>query len=297
MTMTNRRVSGVYQNVLMGAIIGAALGIALPLIVKSGGRGIVAKPDEPIVAAYDMVEIPVPAQPVNAGTRVADIPFRRVSYPRHQVPEGALVDVSLLRDSFAIAPLPANMPLFEPNFALRPIGTNPVVERIPKGMRAITVRVDATSSVEGWAGSGSLVDVLLIGHDRTSVIAEQVRVLSAERVVMPIDGSSAPHVPSTATLLVTQDQCLAINTAIPLGKIAFALRSPDDRSMWQRSQFTAELLRNRPSDAHSEREGIKGLLTINDQGGAKTYALSGNRWIATDIVPEGFRLHPSAGAL
>lgn len=77
------------------------------------------------------------------------------------------------------------------------------------------MRVDATSSVEGWAGSGSLVDVLLIQKDRTTVVAEKVKVLSSERSSSPVEGGASPSVPSTATLLVTQEQCLAINTAIP----------------------------------------------------------------------------------
>ena len=182
------------------------------------------------------------------------------------------------------------MPIFAENFSKRAPGINPVVERIPPGMRAMTIRVDATSSVEGWAGSGSIVDVLLITHEKTSVIAEQVKVLSAERVVVPVEGAASPQVPSTVTLLVNQDQCLAINTAIPLGKIAFALRSPEDQDGWISAQYTAEKLRGRGALLEGDKSGISGFFSISGKKGAKSFALSGGKWVETEIVPEGFRV-------
>ena len=238
MTALPRRSINSVRQTLAGAAFGASVVCAFAFFHLKAKAEQAVVTQEPIVAAYDMVEVPVPVQPVLAGTRVSDITFRRISYPRHQVPAGAVLDPGHLRDSISATVLPANMPLFAENFSKRMPGINPVVERIPPGMRAMTIRVDATSAVEGWAGSGSVVDVLLVTHDKTAVIAEQVKVLSAERVVTPVEGASSPQVPSTATLLVNQEQCLAINTAIPLGKIAFALRSPgwmDECAVYSRS--------------------------------------------------------------
>ena len=149
----------------------------------------------------------------------------------------------------------------------------------------MTVRVDATTAVEGWAGSGALIDVLLVTKERTSVVAEKVKILSAERSVSPVEGSGAPNVPSTVTLLVTQEQCLAINTAIPLGKIAFALRSSADDSQWQETLFTSERLKG-PSSAKEDKPGISGYLTVHGQ--EKRYALTEGKWIKADSVPPGF---------
>ena len=36
----------------------------------------------PVVSEYDMVSVAVPSGPVGAGTRVKDISFKRVSFPR-----------------------------------------------------------------------------------------------------------------------------------------------------------------------------------------------------------------------
>lgn len=283
---SRRRSSG-----LLGpALIAAAIVFATYRFSHSPAPAPVASGIAPIVAAFDTVDIPVAAEPVPAGTKVKDIRFRTVTYPRHQVPVGALTTIAGIADGMSTVALPAQLPLFEVNFVRGGQGVNAVTERIPPGMRAMTVKVDATTAVEGWAGSGSIVDVLLIGKERTSVIAERVKILSAERVVSPVEGTSAPHVPSTVTLLVTQEQCLAINTAIPLGRIAFALRSAKDDENWANTAFTAERLKGKSNASIEQRNAINGFLSISGAGGRKGFALSDGKWVETEIVPEGFRV-------
>jgi Flp pilus assembly protein CpaB len=157
-------------------------------------------------------------------------------------------------------------------------------------MRAMTLRVDATSSVEGWAAAGAVVDVLLVQDDKTNVVAEKVKIISAERSVTPMSGGDeSPSIPSTVTLLVTQEQCLALNTAIPLGRIAFALRSNRDEENWATRSFSADRLRRGGITTDTEMR-ITGYASVHDNGDAdrKEFALSGDKWIRTDVVPEGF---------
>ena len=243
-------------------------------------------PAPAIVAEYDVVEVPVPVKTVPAGTRVKEIDLRLVRFPKHQLPPGALQDLAGMQEAVTKAVLPANLPLFPENFSMAAGHHNPVIEQIPAGMRAITLRVDATSSVEGWAGSGTIVDVLLVEKDRSSVIAERVKVLSAERVVSPIEGSSAPTVPTTVTLLVTQDQALAISTAVPRGRIAFALRNLEDEQGWNEKNYTAERLHGRRPDKVSSP--IRGYASVRTENGEKRFALSDNAWVRSEVVPEGF---------
>lgn len=240
-----------------------------------------------VVAAFDMVEIPVPSHPVPIGTKLRKIQWKTVSYPRHQIPKSALVDTAAFMDAVAIAPLPADLPIFEENLSFSAQAINPVVERIPSGMRAMTIKVDATTAVEGWAGSGSLVDVLLIAKDRTTVVAEKVRILSAERSIEPVEGSQSPSVPNTVTLLVTQEQCLAINTAIPLGRIAFALRSSNDEETWIDTVFTADQLKNK-SIVDEKKRTITGYASVTNDPEKKAFALADGKWIPTSLKPSGF---------
>lgn len=245
---------------------------------------------QPVVGQFDTVSIPVPAQVIPSGTQLRNVKFRMVRFPAHQVPDGAVRDITPFLDGVARTPLPAQLPIFRENISLSGGSSNPVIEQIPDGMRAMTIRVDATSAVEGWAGSGSIVDVLLVQPDGTSVIAEQVKVLSAERSVEPMHTETAPSIPSTVTLLVSQEQCLAIHTAIPLGRIAFALRNLADEGEWGRAQYRTETLKSLGKSGRGGT-GIQGFVSVHqssEDSPSDAFALTDSGWVKTDIVPKGF---------
>jgi Flp pilus assembly protein CpaB len=280
-------------------ILGAVL-VAVAMIVSAFMMSRTREAEVPaapvttqVVAEYDTIALPVPVAVVPTGTKVHQIRTKLVSFPRHQLPEGALFSLDEFEDSVTIVPLPAGLPIFSANLALHTTTTNPVVERIPNGMRAMTVNVDATSAVEGWARSGAMVDVLLIQKDRTSVVAEKVKIISAERSLDPMDAEQSPSVPSTVTLLVTQEQCLAINTAIPLGKMAFALRGAADEENWQQGTYTAENLRGGSAAPVRERKISGYARYAGDKDEA--FALAGDRWVKTEVIPEGFLVNTSRG--
>jgi len=244
------------------------------------------------VPEYNTVEVPVPVRPVPAGTFVRDIKVKMEKFPDHQLPEGALKDLRLLGESVTLVALPGGLPIMEANIGSQDEATNPILGRIPPGMRAMTVKVDATTAVEGWARSGSIVDVLLVEKTKTTVVAEQVRVISAERSLSPVDSGRGPGtnggVPSTVTLLVTQEQCLAINTAVPLGKIAFALRSSKDAEQWRDTHFSSDDLSQHKKPVGKARVG--GVVTFGNGSDRKQYALVDGDWIPADTVPQGFFL-------
>lgn len=235
------------------------------------------------VGEFDTIRVPVPIDYVPAGTRVKDIKFKFENYPRHQLPGGAVEDVSALLEGQIVAAIPANLPLSERNISFAR-GVNPVTERIPQGMRAMTIQVDATSSVEGWAGSGAIVDVLLVEKNVTAVIAEKVRILSAERKVAPVEGEGAPNVPRTITILVTQEQCLAINTAVPRGRLSLALRALADDEDWQGKTYSTERLLA-GSNGSEKKAKVEGVVSVN---GKPAFALTDGKWVATEILPDGF---------
>lgn len=284
-TRGNRR--GTQRVVASATVFACAIVAAAFLLSRRPVVERAAASPAPVVGVFDTIQLPVPSIPVPAGLRVREIKTVTVSFPRHQVPDGAVTDLAPFKDAVVMVPLPANLPLFSKNFGSQIGGENAVVEKIPPGMRAMTISVDATSSVEGWAGSGSTVDVLLIEKDRTSVVAEKVRILSAERSVHPVEGASSPAVPSTVTLLVSQDQCLAINTAIPLGKIAFALRSARDEERWTTTTYTAERLKGSPG-AGAKRGIINGYVALSQGAERRQFALVDGKWMSSEIKPEGF---------
>lgn len=267
----------------------ASIAVCLALLLgRSYQLGQPSVRSEPvIVPAFETLNLPVPSEPVAVGRRLRDVQWTTMEYPRHLLREGVITDNSRYLESIAAVPLPAHLPVFEENIATEGQAMNPVVEKIPTGMRAMTIKVDATIAVEGWAGSGSLVDVLLIGRERTTVVAEKVKILSAERSVSPVERDRVPSIPSTVTLLVSQEQCLAINTAIPLGRIAFALRSVNDDSRWTDPVYTADRLKNLESGP-AVQHAITGYLAVKGNPEKKAFALTDGRWIETSTRPPGF---------
>ena len=249
---------------------------------KSGGS---QRAPRAFVPEFSVVEVPVPERPVPVGAVLRDVPLRLEKYPEHQLPRGAVRDLATARDRVALVALPAGLPIVAENIGTLDEAANPILGHIPPGMRAMTVRVDATTAVEGWVRGGSTVDVLLVEKGKTSVVAEKVKVISAERSLSPLNGGGAAAVPSTVTLLVTQEQCLAINTAVPLGKISFALRSSRDAEGWRDTRFAPEDLS--PSSGGAKVEGVVSVGSGRDE---QRFALVNGAWLPADSVPEGFLL-------
>jgi Flp pilus assembly protein CpaB len=223
-----------------------------------------------------------------------DVAIRFERYPSHQLPMDIVRDVKLFADRVTITALPGGLPIGTSNLGAPEELMNPVIGKIPSGMRAMTVKVDATSAVEGWARTGSIVDVLLVEKTRTTVVAERVRVLSTERSTSSFAEQNSAPIPSTVTLLVTQEQCLAVNTAVPLARIAFALRSTGDESAWRSTRFSAQELSGDSADTPAK---VGGAVTFSVDGKPKTYALVDGAWISSDEAPAGFlgRINPSGG--
>jgi Flp pilus assembly protein CpaB len=242
------------------------------------------------VPEYNVVEIPVPEKPVPAGISLREVRIRFEKFPQHQLPSGVIRDLSQVQDHVTLAPLPGGLPIMEANIGTADEATNPILGRIPAGMRAMTVQVDATSAVEGWARSGSIVDVLLVEKSRTTVVAEAVKVISAERSLSAVDSNPSTTgrsgIPGTVTLLVTQEQCLAINTAVPLGRIAFALRSAKDEESWRATHFSSDELSG--TKKAPERSRIGGVVAFGSGTERRQYALVDGAWIPADNVPSGF---------
>ena len=276
---------------LLGLIVmGLGIGGAAYVTGKGHAPEVKVEQSRAYVPEFNVIEVPVPDRPVGAGVTMRDVPIRLEKFPEHQLPRGVVRDAGRVRDAVTLVALPGGLPILDVNLGSPDEASNPLVGRIPPGMRAMTVRVDATSAVEGWARSGSVVDVLLVEKNKTTVVAEQVKIISTERslsAAVSLD-TSAP-IPSTVTLLVTQEQCLAINTAVAVGKIAFALRSGADSDHWRDSDFDAGDLSG--SNGTKSEAKVEGVVSFGAGGSNKKYALVDGKWIPTDSMPTGFFVH------
>jgi pilus assembly protein CpaB len=112
--------------------------------------------------------------------------------------------------------------------------------QIPKGMRAVAIRVGDVSSVSGFVSTGSHVDVMISGQRpggngnlgtiaKTVTTLEDLEVLSAGQELKK-DAENKPVMVSTVNLLVTPEQAEQLNLASNMN-IQLVLRNPLDRDI------------------------------------------------------------------
>lgn len=191
---------------------------------------------KPAESGLDWVFVPAPVRAIAKGEKLSRNMFTSIRWDKQQLNSDYLLQAADIDQATALTPLPARLPVPLSSVSRNEVDANAVVDGIPVGFRAITVRVDAESAVEGWARSGNYVDVIMLRQGKASeegieakVVAENVRILSAERSTEPLSGqASAPAAPTTVTLLVSQEDALKIKTAQTLGKLTFSLRGTND---------------------------------------------------------------------
>jgi pilus assembly protein CpaB len=104
---------------------------------------------------------------------------------------------------------------------------------IPPGMRAVSVRVNDTTSVSGFVLPGTRVDVLLTGNpqgsneQQTTTVLENVAVIATGQRLDHNSAGEAQSVP-VITLLVSPDDAERLTLASSQGHIQLALRNPLD---------------------------------------------------------------------
>lgn len=287
---------------LIVAAFGAGLGSILLLAKPSVTVPTSAPEPVKVVTDLDVVQIPTPSRAIAKGERLADVPFTKTSWPRNRVSESFIQDLDRYTSAVAITPLPKHLPVPISAVSLGVIDSNEVVEGIPEGMRAITVRVDAESAVEGWARSGNNVDVIVVRAAvdssvglESKVIAENVRILSAGQSTTPLTSSaSAPPAPATVTLLVSQEDALKIKTAAQIGKLTFALRGKGDGSPTLTVAMSQKRLLGGGSDIPAQpKTEFKGFA--RDAEG-RTYVLADEaRWVRSELATGRFQKPAAAG--
>jgi Flp pilus assembly protein CpaB len=244
-----------------------------------------------VVTGFDTVMIPVPLRTVARGERLAQIPLSQVKWPNDASITPYLRSIQGYEDSVATFSLPANLPIPLAGISKNAVESNAVVDGIPDGMRAITVRVDAESAVEGWARSGNFVDVIVLRQSKKSgvgieakVIAENVRILSAGRSTEPLAGqASAPSAPATVTLLTTQEDALKVKTAASVGKLTFSLRGFDDEAPTLATAMSQKTLLDEAKTFFPKQKSFRGIAV--GPNGRKFVLGNDSRWIESGGRP------------
>lgn len=229
----------------------AALGLAFSLLVilvvvfqfrspsnRSGYPDVTTINTETDTDSVSTVTLLAPERPVTPGTKLSDVRFRKMFWPRTQVPEGAVLDVAELSDFYAKVKLDPGVPVQRRHLTRQPSTS---VLSVTPGNRAVTIKVDSETAIEYHVVPGSRVDLILthnVGSDLTSkVIVQNARVLSLGGMTNTNDEDGVAGrannirtrmASATVTLDVNPKDALKIATAKQLGKLSLMMRAPDD---------------------------------------------------------------------
>ncbi|MCS6893505.1 MAG: Flp pilus assembly protein CpaB [Deltaproteobacteria bacterium] len=214
---------------LVGVVI---LSISVIFILSALSDNSESKTVVQVEPVEEFTSILVPVRDIQVGEQLASSLFRFEKRPASTIPPGTITSMEELNNKFARVPLAMGM-MINKEHLVETKPTNLITANIPEGYRAITIRVNETSSVEGWARPGANVDVLWVsdinGKQGLTTIVENAKVLSAERQIDPNSGPDAT-VPSTVTLLVSSQDAAKIQLASTTGTLSLLLRGDNDLS-------------------------------------------------------------------
>lgn len=116
---------------------------------------------------------------------------------------------------------------------------------IPKGLRAITLKVDDTSSVAGFIQPGNYVDVVttvqaagVVDEPISKVILQNVKVIATGQEIERTEDNKKGKVIPTVTVLATLEQSERLSLASNAGTIRLVLRNYADQSEEQTAGTT-----------------------------------------------------------
>ena len=235
----------------------------------------------------EMTEVLVPIQRIEQGTALEAAMFRKETRPRVGLSPSIVRDFEQVQGFYAASLIVPDQPLHQ-EYATRVRPINQITERIPEGYRAVTIRVDAKTAVEGWVVPGARVDVVwaiqIQGKQAIQVIVENALVLSADKMPEGMGQrqgqQSGTGAPSTITLQVSTEDAKKIQLASISGSLSLSLRGDRDvgRAASSAPLTVDDLLgRTKPSDRVSAqnckgkvktctRDGMCEELCLTDDG-------------------------------
>jgi pilus assembly protein CpaB len=226
------------------------------------------------------VQVLVPDEEIQAGAPLDKAMFRLQEFPSVAVTSDAIRNFSDIEGMYARAVIVPGQPLIEKQIT-RVKQINEVTANIPEGFRAVTIRVDDRTSVEGWARPGARVDVvwasIIRGKAGITTIVQNAQVLSAQRTTVNVDPNSEEGqaamaaAPTTVTLLVSAEDASKIQLASTTGSISLSLRGEKDvDSTASRSLTVEDLIGNSGDDTSKGQPVYSGTVRMPGKNGTMT---------------------------
>jgi pilus assembly protein CpaB len=270
--------------ILLALALGCGLvaSIGISQVLDSNGRP----------KAVETAPIYVALQNVNVGDPLTEAMVALEEWPKDKVPVGAVTTWEELEDRRPRTNIYQGEPILDGKLLAKG-ETNDPIQGVPKGMRLKTVSVDARTSAAGLLSPGDRVDVQVyvarneaygITAPTTRVFLQNIRVYAVDQSFeKSTDGEDARNVAKTVSLIVTLAQANKITLAENMGAVSLIPRHPDDESVVDDSEQTADDLLNpsthnsrkkeQVADAEKDEESpLSGLRSLMEQAMASSAA-------------------------
>jgi|ERR1700728_618865 len=214
------------SRLLMIGALALALGAVVALVVfkkLQGGTSSNSEPGTDVIVAADDIQV---------GSRIGEHDIRTVRYPASALPPGFYSKRSQVLGLGVILPISKGEFILPSKLAPENAGSG-LPSLIPRGMRAVSVRVNEVVSVAGFVGPGTRVDVLLTGtpngsgESQTTTVLQNVAVIASGHT-LERSASGEPQNTPVITLLASPEDAERLTLASMEGKIQLSLRNPLD---------------------------------------------------------------------
>jgi len=217
------------------AIIPLAIGLFVGLFAIKLGYDYVKKANANKGINFGPAQkVIVAASDLPIGKKLSDKDLTIVNMPKKLVPEDAVSEAKELIGETLRVSLAAKMPILK-----KMVGPGQGLEGIiPKGYRAVAVKVDEYTGVAGLLRPGVRVDVIATFKIRrndgklehiSKVVLQNVEVRAVGQTFRPENADSPKaKLSRSVTLLIKSDQMETLQLAASTGKIRLALRSAID---------------------------------------------------------------------
>jgi pilus assembly protein CpaB len=193
---------------------------------------------------------------LDQGSALGGFDWRMVNWPSESVPEGAILEASGLEGRVLSASLQQGEPIVIGKLA--PVGAmTGLVQRLRPGHRALSVKVNEASGVNGFIQPGHRVDVLahLPGQGSSSLGAlartEEAVSLTVlqDLLVLAVDRDAGaeqakPRQTAVVTLELTPQDAERLEHARNAGTVSLILRADGDHAPWSSRGETRASLRD-----------------------------------------------------
>ena len=274
--------------------------LVLTVVLLSSNEDAVAtkKDDMSAVGAGASVEtilLLAPKAGIAEGTQLTPDHLEQLSWPRNEVPEGAIRRPEDIQGMFSTAALAEHQPILRTQLSSSPPAEG-LAKFIPQGYRAATIRVDETSGVEFWTQPGTHVDIVVTfvdredGREKSQIAIENAVVISYNGEVKGATTGARPDQSgifqrtqntATVTLAVPVLDAVKLQTISQMGKISLLLRNPGEiKSTGNLTISREEITNNKQKEKSPAIKKSNGFVRFTDgQGVNREIEVRGQEWI------------------